>query len=61
MEGGKGKELGSGGQDISGISSTPLLYVDVNLGKGKNERISVFPGDKAEELAERFVLKHSTN
>jgi hypothetical protein len=33
----------------------PLLYVDVNLGPGKSERIVVFDGDTAESLAEKFA------
>ena len=30
----------------------PLLYVDVNLGPNKSERIVVYDGDTAEDLAE---------
>lgn len=33
----------------------PLLYVDVNLGPGKSERIIVYDGDTAEGLAEKFA------
>jgi len=29
----------------------PLLYVDVNIGGGKTERIIIYEGDKPEELA----------
>ena len=36
----------------------PLLYVDVNLGANRTERIVVFEGDESEELAERFVQEH---
>jgi hypothetical protein len=36
----------------------PLLYVDVNLGPGKSERIIVFDGDTAESLAEKFAITH---
>jgi hypothetical protein len=36
----------------------PLLFVDVNLGPGRAERIVVYEGDTAEELAEEFTLKH---
>ena len=35
-----------------------MLYVDVNLGPGKSERIVVFDGDTAESLAENFTKKH---
>ena len=37
----------------------PLLFVDVNLGVGKQERIVVCDGDRADELAERFATMHS--
>jgi len=37
----------------------PLLYVDVNLGPGKSERIVVYDGDTADSLAETFSKKHS--
>jgi len=33
---------------------TPLLFVDVNLGGDVAERIVVFEGDTAKELAKRF-------
>lgn len=36
----------------------PLLYVDVNLGPGKSERIVVFDGDTADSLADKFALTH---
>jgi hypothetical protein len=36
----------------------PLLYVDVNLGPGKSERIVVYEGDTADHLAEKFALSH---
>lgn len=36
----------------------PLLYVDVNLGPGKSERIVVYDGDTAESLAEKFANSH---
>ena len=36
----------------------PLLYVDVNLGPGKSERIIVYDGDTADSLAEKFSLSH---
>lgn len=28
-------------------TKVPMLYVDVNLGSGKNERIVVYDGDKS--------------
>lgn len=36
----------------------PLLFVDVNLGPGRAERIVVYEGDTAEQLAEEFTNKH---
>lgn len=39
-------------------SKQPLLYVDVNLGPGKSERIIVYDGDTSEILAERFSKSH---
>jgi len=49
--------------DHSGISKItspkqPLLYVDVNLGPGKSERIVVYEGDTAESLADKFAINH---
>eukprot|EP01016_Furgasonia_blochmanni_P014561 TRINITY_DN17662_c0_g1_i1.p2 TRINITY_DN17662_c0_g1~~TRINITY_DN17662_c0_g1_i1.p2 ORF type:complete len:300 (-),score=126.59 TRINITY_DN17662_c0_g1_i1:25-873(-) len=36
----------------------PLLFVDVNLGAGRTERIVVHEGDLSEDLARKFVEKH---
>jgi len=36
----------------------PLLYVDINLGQGMMERIVVYPGNTAQELAEDFSSRH---
>ena len=36
----------------------PLLFVDVNLGPSMADRIVVYEGDSAEELAEQFANKH---
>lgn len=33
----------------------PLLFVDVNLGGGRTERIVVFEGDRSEDLANKFA------
>lgn len=41
--------------------SLPILYVDVNLGAGKTERISVYTGDTAADLAVKFSREHSIN
>jgi hypothetical protein len=39
----------------------PKLYVDVNIGKNGMERITVFEGDTAEQLASDFAKKHKLN
>ena len=36
----------------------PMLYVDVNLGKGV-QRIVIYEGDTAEGLAEKFSHDHN--
>ncbi len=36
----------------------PLLFVDVNLGMGKTERIIVYEGDRSEDLANKFSETH---
>lgn len=37
----------------------PLLFVDVNLGLGKVERIVVHEGERAEDVAMNFARLHS--
>jgi hypothetical protein len=39
-------------------SERPLLFVDINLGDDQVERIIVYEGNTAEELAHEFSLKH---
>ena len=34
------------------------MFVDINLGPDKSERIVIFEGEGPEELAERFAKKH---
>lgn len=36
----------------------PLLFVDVNLGQGISERITVYEGDRSEVLARQFAEEH---
>ena len=38
---------------------TPLLFVDVNLGNGQQERIVVCEGDNVNDLANNFSEIHS--
>jgi len=39
----------------------PKLYVDVNIGRQGMERIVVYEGDKAEDLAKEFCKKNGLN
>ena len=39
-------------------SNPPLLFVDVNLGQDEQQRIVVYEGDTAEDLAEKFCAEH---
>lgn len=43
----------------NGEETTPLLFVDVNLGGENSERIIVFEGDTAKDLAQRFCDEHN--
>lgn len=36
----------------------PLLFVDVNAGKGRMEWVVIYEGDTPESLAQTFVSKH---
>jgi hypothetical protein len=40
-------------------NETPLLYIDINLGEDQQERIIVYEGDCAKELAKNFCMHHS--
>ena len=51
------QEYEDGDGDNEG-EGNPLLFVDVNLGPGRAERIVVYEGDTAEELADEFTKKH---
>lgn len=39
----------------------PLLFVDVNLGPDRTERIIVYENDTAVQLAEKFAKQHNLN
>ena len=39
-------------------SNPPLLFVDVNLGANEQQRIVVYEGDTASDLAEKFCQEH---
>lgn len=43
---------------IDDPEGNPLLFVDVNLGPGRAERIVVYAGNTAEQLADEFTKKH---
>ena len=47
-----------GSEKKPGEEGNPLLFVDVNLGPGRADRIVVYEGDTAESLAERFSQEH---
>ncbi len=51
-------EEGEEEEDGSTQQRVPLLFVDVNLGQGKAERIVVYEGDRSDELAQRFADEH---
>jgi hypothetical protein len=53
----EGQDDENGGLEDEG-EGNPLLFVDVNLGPGRAERIVVYEGDTAEQLAEDFTKKH---
>jgi hypothetical protein len=42
-------------------ATSPLLFVDVNLGPSRTERIVVNEGDTAIQLAESFSKRYSLN
>ena len=48
-----------GGHSSSRHERTPLLFVDVNLGGDNSERIVVFEGDTARDLAIKFCEEHN--
>lgn len=39
----------------------PLLFVEVNLGREKTERIVIYEGDTSDELADKFIQEQSKN
>ena len=48
-------------EDAENGERAPLLFVDVNLGVNRSERIVVYEGDSSEELADKFSQLHSIN
>ena len=51
------EEEGEGEQEDNQLQ--PLLFVDINLGGDEQERIVVFEGDTAENLARDFCVEHN--
>lgn len=49
------------GEEGESDDDNPLLFVDVNLGPERSERIVVYDGDTAEGLADEFSKKHKLN
>jgi len=45
--------------DLGNEERIPLLFVDVNIGKDKQERITIYKGDNAEDLSREFSGCHS--
>ena len=41
------------------LSARPILFLEINLGEGKFEKISVFEDTNPTSLAEEFAKKHS--
>lgn len=37
------------------------MFIDVNLGEGNKPRITLYNGDKPEDVASRFARKHSNS
>ena len=54
VEDGEGEEEDDDFDD----SNPPLLFVDVNLGANEQQRIIVYEGDTAPELAIKFCQEH---
>lgn len=42
-------------------SSVPLLIMTVDVGNGKQDTLPIYDGDRAEDLANSFALKHGLN
>jgi hypothetical protein len=40
------------------VEKPPLLFLDVNLGKGKISRLIIFHGDNPESVADAFVKEN---
>ena len=45
-------------EDNEGEEARPLLFVDINLGEDQVERIVVYEGNTASQLAKEFSNKH---
>ena len=45
-------------QEYPELADTPILYLDVNFGRGNITRIVMYENDTPEELAEAFCLEH---
>ena len=41
------------------VSTRPLFNLDVDIGKGRNERLVVFASDSPKDIATRFVQKYN--
>lgn len=48
-------------QDFAPDQNYPILYVDVDLGEDRVERLTVLEGDYAGDVAYEFCIKHNLN
>ena len=52
------QEQPEGHEDGEDEEKFPILFLDVNLGKGKVDRLVIMDGDDPMEIAEKFCLLH---
>ena len=53
------KQKGTSEITDENIEGAPMLFVDVNFGAGKAQRIVVHEGDRSDLLAAKFAKAHS--
>ena len=52
--------IGSNQYYFNLIGKMPMLYVDVNISEGVNQRIVIYEGDKTEEIVDTFAIAHGS-
>ena len=40
------------------VAKRPVLFLDVNIGRGQTERLAIYEGESAEMLAKSFAQKY---